>query len=310
MNSDSPTAERIVTVFGGTGFLGRRIVRQLLEKGFTVRAVSRHPDRVAALFSSDARAPEAVRGDILDPASVALAVAGSNTVVNAVSLYVEHGNRTFERVHVKAAADLAAASRNSSVGQFIHISGIGSDPRSESSYIRARGRGEQAVASTFPGCIIRPSVMTGPDDTFLTTIVRLIRVLPVYPLFGNGGTRLQPVYVGDVAEAISHLIDRNGAGGSSIFEFGGPRVFTYEELVRHIARQLDVKIRPLPIPFEFWNALARVAEFLPAAPLTRNQIDLMRHDNVAALDLPGLRELDIEPHNIDEVIRAIAQANK
>ncbi len=310
MNSDRPTSERIVTVFGGTGFLGRRIVRRLLEKGFTVRAVSRHPDQVAARFSSDTRAPEAVRADILDPASVALAVAGSNTVVNAVSLYVEHGNRTFERVHVKAAADLAAASRNSSVEQFIHISGIGSDPQSESSYIRARGRGEQAVASTFPGVIIRPSVMTGPDDTFLTTLVRLIRVLPVYPLFGNGGTRLQPVYVGDVAEAIGHLIDRNGAGGSSIFEFGGPQVFTYEELVRDIARQLDVKIRPLPIPFEVWNVLARVAEFLPAVPLTRNQIDLMRHDNVAALDLPGLKELDIEPHNIDEVIRAIAQANK
>lgn len=310
MNSDGRTQERIVTVFGGTGFLGRRIVRRLLEKGLTVRAVSRHPDRVAALFSSDTRAPEAVHADILDPASVALAVAGSYSVVNAVSLYVEHGNRTFERVHVKAAADLAAASRTGRVEQFIQISGIGSDPRSDSSYIRARGRGEHAVASTFPSVIIRPSVMTGPDDTFLTVLVRLIRLLPVYPLFGNGGTRLQPVYVGDVAEAICHLIARNHPGGSSIFELGGPQVYTYEELLREIARQLDARIRLIPIPFEVWNILARVAEFLPAAPLTRNQVALMRHDNVAAPDLPGLRELDIEPHDISEVIRAIEHANK
>jgi uncharacterized protein YbjT (DUF2867 family) len=310
MNRDNRTQKRIVTVFGGTGFLGRRIVRRLVEKGFTVRAASRHPDRVAALFSLDARAPEAVRADILDPASVALAVAGSHTVVNAVSLYVEHGNRTFERVHVKAAADLAAASRDSRVEQFIQISGIGSDPLSESSYIRARGRGEHAVASTFPSVIIRPSVMTGPDDTFLTMLVRLIHLLPVYPLFGDGGTRLQPVYVEDVAEAISRLIDGNDPGGSSIFEFGGPQVYTYEELLREIARQLDIRIRLVPMPFAAWNVLALAAEFLPAAPITRNQIDLMRHDNVAAADLPGLSELDIEPRAISAVIRMIMQAKR
>jgi uncharacterized protein YbjT (DUF2867 family) len=310
MNSGSQSTERIVTVFGGTGFLGRRIVRRLLEKGLTVRAASRHPQRVAALFSSDARAPEAVQADILDPPSVALAVAGSHAVVNAVSLYVERGNLTFERVHVKAAADLAAASRNSKVGQFVQISGIGSDPGSESSYIRARGRGEQAVMSTFPSVIIRPSVMTGPDDAFLTVLVRLIRLLPIYPLFGDGGMRLQPVYVGDVAEAIGRLIDGNDPGGSSIFELGGPHVYTYEELLREIASQLDIHIRVMPVPFAAWNVLARVAEFFPGAPLTRNQIDLMRHDNVAAADLPGLSELEVQPHAIREVIRMIEHPHK
>ena len=310
MNSGSPRPERIVTVFGGTGFLGRRIVTRLLENGFTVRAASRHPQRVAALFSSDARAPVAVRADILDPASVALAVAGSHTVVNAVSLYVERGNLTFERVHVKAAADLATASRDGKVGQFIQISGIGSDPRSESRYIRARGQGEHAVMSTFPTVIIRPSVMIGPDDAFLTVLVRLIRLLPVYPLFGDGGTRLQPVYVGDVAEAISYLIDGNDPGGSSLFEFGGPHVYTYEELLREIAGELDIRMRVVPMSFAVWNILARAAEFFPGAPLTRNQIDLMRHDNVAAADLPGLSELHIEPRAIREVIRMIEQANR
>jgi uncharacterized protein YbjT (DUF2867 family) len=309
MNSSRRTPERIVTVFGGTGFLGRRIVAWLLGKDLTVRAASRHPERVAALFSSSARAPDAVGADILDASSVASAIAGSNTVVNAVSLYVERGNLTFERVHVNAASDLAAASREAVVKQFIQISGIGSNPRSNSSYIRARGRGEDAVLSAFPDAVIvRPSVMTGPDDAFLTVLVRLIRLLPVYPLFGDGGTRLQPIYVGDVAEAISHLIDGNDPRSSSVFEFGGPQVYTYEELVRDIARQLDTRIRLIPMPFTVWTALARVAEFLPSAPITSNQIDLMRDDNVAAVDLPGLKELDIEPCSIGAVIRMIEQA--
>ncbi|MER8732301.1 complex I NDUFA9 subunit family protein [Mesorhizobium sp. M0018] len=308
MDPDDLNPVRIVTVFGGTGFLGRRIVKRLLERGFTVRAASRHPARVALVFSSITRMPEAVEADILDASSIGSAITGSQAVVNAVSLYVEHGVQTFERVHVKAAADLAAASRDRAIDQFVLISGIGSDPQSDSNYIRARGRGEGAVESAFPGAfIVRPAVMTGPDDAFLTTIVRMIRLLPVYPLFGDGGTRLQPVHVADVAEAVSRLIDGRTHTGSSIFEFGGPRIYTYKELLREIARQLDTHVKLMPVPFAVWNALAGVAELLPAAPITRNQIDLMRQDNVAAIDAPGLKELDIEPRDIDEVIRAIEQ---
>ncbi|RUU98110.1 complex I NDUFA9 subunit family protein [Mesorhizobium sp. M6A.T.Cr.TU.017.01.1.1] len=306
MDPDDLNTKRIVTVFGGTGFLGRRIVKRLLERGFTVRAASRHPARVSQVFSSTARMPEAVEADILDASSIGSAIAGSQAIVNAVSLYVEQGAQTFERVHVVAAADLAAASRDGEVDQFVQISGIGSDPQSDSNYIRARGQGEIAVASAFPGAfIVRPAVMTGPDDVFLTTIVRLIRLLPVYPLFGDGGTRLQPVYVADVAEAVSRLIDGRNHKGSFIFEFGGPRIYTYTELLREVARQLDTHIRLMPVPFAAWDALAGLAELLPAAPITRNQVDLMRHDNVAAIGAPGLKELDIEPRDIDEVIRLI-----
>lgn len=308
MDSDDLNTKRIVTVFGGTGFLGRRIVKRLLEGGFTVRAASRHSARVGPFFSSTGRMPEAVEADILDASSIGSAIAGSEAIVNAVSLYVEQGVQTFERVHVKAAADLAAAARDGKVDQFIHVSGIGSDPKSDSNYIGARGRGEVAVKSAFPGAfIVRPAVMTGPDDAFLTTIVRLIRLLPVYPVFGDGGTRLQPVYVEDVAEAVSVLIDGRNHRSSSIFEFGGPRIYTYNELLREIARQLHTNIKLMPVPFAVWKALAGVAELLPVAPLTRNQVDLMRHDNVAAIDVPGLKELDIEPRDIDELIRLIEQ---
>ncbi|TIV45839.1 MAG: NAD-dependent epimerase/dehydratase family protein [Mesorhizobium sp.] len=151
-----------VAVFGGTGFLGRRIVERLLDKGFEVRAVSRQARRVTG---SEAKAPEQVKADILDRSSIGPAIAGSDAVVNAVSLYVEHGGLTFERMHVTAAADLASAARQAGVERLVHISGIGADPRSASRYIKARGRGEDAVRNSFPDTIVlRSAVMIGPAE--------------------------------------------------------------------------------------------------------------------------------------------------
>lgn len=240
---------------------------------------------------------------------MATAVNGSRAVVNAVSLYVERGEQTFERVHVEAAADLAAASRDAGVEKFIQISGIGADAKSSSPYIRARGRGEEAVKAAFPGAVIvRPAVMTGPDDAFITTIARLIRLLPIYPLFGEGSTRLQPVHVEDVAEAVSRLALGQSSTNAAIFEFAGPRIYSYRELVGEIAAQLKVRVRTVPVPFALWSILATATEFLPSASLTRNQVDLMRLDNVAAESLPGLKELDIQSRGIEEVIRMIDHA--
>jgi uncharacterized protein YbjT (DUF2867 family) len=304
---DDLKREKRITVFGGTGFLGRRIVKQLLARGFTVRSVSRHKPARQDLMRG-AEAAEALQVDILDPHSVAAAVEGANAVVNAVSLYVEHGEQTFERIHVAAAAGLAHRSRDAGVGRFVQISGIGADAKADAPYIRARGRGEAAVKTAFPGAfIVRPAVMTGPDDAFLTRIITLIRRLPIYPLFGDGGTRLQPVYVEDVAEAVSRLIAGHHPTGASLFEFGGPHVYTYKDLVREIARQLDVRVRMMPVPLAVWSALAGIAERLPVTPITRNQIDLMRCDNVVALGMPGLQPIDIAPRGIGEVIRMIEQ---
>ncbi|WP_051441022.1 YbjT (DUF2867 family protein) (plasmid) [Ensifer sp. WSM1721] len=293
-------SENIVTVFGGTGFLGRRIVSRLLDKGVDIRAASRHPHQT--LENASGKRPfQPIEADILDRSSIAAALAGSRAAVNAVSLYVERGEQTFKRVHVEAAADLATASRKAGVERFVHISGIGSDPNSRSDYIRARGRGEEAVKAAFPGAVIvRPAVMAGPDDAFITTIVRLVRLLPIYPLFGEGDTRLQPVHVGEVAEAVSRLVSGQSAADASIFECAGPRIYSYRDLVREIATQLNARVRLVPVPFALWHILATAAEFLPAAPLTRNQVDLMRRDNVAASDLPGLEELGIQPRGIEE----------
>lgn len=301
------SASLLATVFGGSGFLGRRVVLRLLERHCTVRAASRHPERVSRHFSSSTRVPEAVEADVLDTTQLSPVVAGAHTVVNAVSLYLEHGELTFERVHVEAAGDLAEASRQAGVERFIQISGIGSDPLSDSKYIRARGRGEEAVKRAFPGAIIvRPAVMAGPDDALLTSIVRLVRILPVYPLFGDGVTKLQPAHVEDVAEAVARLASAQNGSAASVFECAGPRVYSYRELVGRIAGLLQVRTRLMPMPFAVWSVLAAAAELVPGAPLTRNQIELMRRDNVAAAGLPGFEALGIEPRGVEEVIRMIS----
>jgi uncharacterized protein YbjT (DUF2867 family) len=297
----------IITVLGGTGFLGRRIVRHLLGQGFDVRAASRHPERVAALFAADDAGPEAVRVDVRDEGSVAIALTGARTAVNAVSLYVERGRETFQAVHVEAAASVAWLARKSGLDRLIHVSGIGAAAGSSSRYIAARGEGEVVVRQAFPDAtLIRPAVMFGPDDAFLTTLVKLIRTLPVYPLFGRGETRLQPVHVEDVAEAIARLLQDATGGGPFCYELGGPRIYTYAELVRSIAGRIGAHTRLVPMPFALWEALALMAELVPGAPLTRDQVALMRHDNVASSDLPGLSALGIQPMAIEDIAATIA----
>src|SRR5829696_7606211 len=206
------TSRRLITVFGGTGFLGRRIVKHLLENEFDVRAVSRHPHRTTSTFGSSTSGLTSLRADVHNEAEVAAALEGSHGAVNAVSLYVEHGRETFRAVHVDAAARVARVAREVGVKHLAHVSGIGSDPQSSSRYIKVRGEGEQAVQRAFAkATLIRPSVMFGPDDAFLTTLVKMIRLLPVCPMFGSGATKLQPVNVDDVAEGTTRLM-KNTAG--------------------------------------------------------------------------------------------------
>ncbi len=277
------TNGRTVTVFGGTGFLGRRIVRHLRSRGFPVRIASRHPDRGHRLFGPDDPQLQSVGANIHDERSVADALAGAYGVVNAVSLYVEHGQETFHSVHVESAQRVADQALRAGVDRLIHISGIGADAASQSRYIRKRGEGELAVRAAFVEALfIRPAVMFGPDDAFLTTILKLLRQLPVYPMFGRGVTRLQPAYVEDVAEAIVRVMQR-AQTPSTIFEFGGPRVYSYEELLRAVAHQAGLAPRLLPIPLAAWHALAWASEMFPSsAPDAQSSgTDANRHRVIA-----------------------------
>ena len=189
--------------------------------------------------------------------------------------------------------------------RFVHLSGIGADPASPSPYIRNRGEGEAAVQAAFPGVVvIRPAVMFGADDTFLTTILRLLRTLPAYPLFGDGRTRLQPVYVGDVAAAIAQIL-RQTQRPYPTYELAGPRIYSYEELLRTIARTAGLRPVLMRTPIALWDAVAGLAEFLPRPPLTRNQVELMQIDTTASDGRPGFGLLGISPRSLEEELKAM-----
>lgn len=295
----------LVTVFGGTGFLGRRVVARLVSAGALVRVAARHPDAGTPAPGSGPGTAVPVMADVEKAATVRAALEGADAAVNAVSLYVEKGGASFEAVHVEAAGRVAAIAREQGVTRLVHVSGIGSDPGDPAPYVRSRGRGEQAVRAAFPeAVIVRPAVMVAPDDAFLSGIAGLVRRAAVVPLFGRGVTRIQPVVVDDVAEAVARLA--LGAGGQPLLELAGPRVWLYRELVRAVGRAIGRKPLLLPLPFPLWENLARVAELLPGAPLTRHQVELMRRDNVASGELPGLAALEIAATPVENVLEALA----
>jgi uncharacterized protein YbjT (DUF2867 family) len=242
------------TVFGGTGFLGRRVVSRLLARGLCVRSVSRHPER-----ARESPMLAQVYANVHDEESLAVVLKGAQGAVNAVSLYAEHGHETFHTVHVLAAARVARQAGRAGIEHFVHMSGMGADRSSSSLYIRKRGEGECAVKAILPDAVIvRPAVMFGSDDAFLNTIVRLLRALPVYPLFGRGDTRLQPVFVEDVGEAVARVLERGDVRRDDAYEMGGPRVYTYRELLQTIAERLGKRPVLLPLPFRY-GALLRAA---------------------------------------------------
>ena len=292
-----------VVVFGGAGFLGRRLVHRLVTEGMIVRVAVRHPDPARfELRSIGFDRVTVIPADVRDQASVAAALAGADAVVNTVSAYVEKGGATFEAVHVQGAETVAREAVAAGVARLVLVSGIGADADSGSPYIRARGRGELVVLKAFPGAtIVRPGAMFGPGDALFGRLAELARWLPVLPLIGGGRTRLQPVSVEDVAEAVANIIADPGTVGRT-YELGGPGVYTLRELVM-MTLQLTGKRRLLiAVPFAVAKIQARLFELLPNPPLTTGQVDLLKADNVASGTLPGLQELKIQTKTVEEVV--------
>jgi NADH dehydrogenase len=292
----------MVVVLGGTGFLGRRLVRLLAGEKSNVRVAVRHPERApSALRAADPAWVTVLRADARDRGSVAAAVAGADAVVNAVSAYVEKRGATFAAVHEQGAETIAREAAAGGAARLVLVSGIGADPESQSPYIRARGRGELVVRQAFPGAtIVRPSAMFGPGDALFGTFADLAGLLPVLPLIG-GGTRLQPVYVEDVAEAIARMLADPRTIGQT-YEVGGPRVYTLRELVTTVLRLIGKRRLLVPMPFMVADILALLFELLPSPPLTTSQVDLLRADNLASGALPGFRELGIQPKAVEEIV--------
>jgi uncharacterized protein YbjT (DUF2867 family) len=292
-----------VTVFGGTGFLGRAIVRRLAADGADVRVAVRHPERAAFLADLDgAGRIAALQADVWHAASVKPAVAGADAVVNCVGHYVERGRATFEAIHGQGALNVARAAAAAGVGRLVHISGIGADEKSESHYVRARAIGERLVRDAFPeATILRPSVMFGPEDAFFNQLAAIARFAPFLPLFGSGDVKLQPVYVGDVAEAVARALRLEAAKGKT-YELGGPRAYRYKALLQLLLRQIGRRRPLLPVPYPAWDLLATLLAPLPKRPISRDQVVLMKRDNVVAPHALPFAALGITPHSVEEIL--------
>jgi len=289
-----------ITVFGGTGFLGRRIVRRALAAGWEVRVAARRPS--PELFIDDSTLPEQVAVDIRDPEAIAAAVAGSAAVVNAVALYAEDRHESFETTHVVGAGHLAQAAKRVSA-QLVHVSGIGVDRRSRSAYIRARALGEERVLDACPeSVILRPSALFGPGDALLSSMVSMVKWMPVIPLFGEGDSRVQPVHVDDVARAVMAAATRDDARGK-LYELGGPDVFTYRQLLEGIAVRLGRRRWFRPVSYRTWNFLAA----LPGVPLTRDQVALIRSHNVVSAE-PTFEHLGMDNDSLHHILDSVPSA--
>ena len=292
-------APRTITIFGGTGFIGRSLTRTLLEQGAHVRIASRR-GRISQ--DADNGKAFAVAASIHSDEQVAQAVEGANAVVNLVGILYESGDQTFETVHSGGARRVAEACKAAGVERLVHMSAIGADPDSASAYARTKGKAEEAVREVFPDAtIVRPSIVFGPDDDFFNRFAAMGRFAPVLPLIGGGQTRFQPVYVEDVASAIQTALSSDAAKGRT-YELGGPQAYTFRELLEMLLTQKRWKRVLLPMPFFVAELQGRILERLPKPPLTRDQVELLKSDNVADSGLPGLSELGIEPTSVESIL--------
>lgn len=292
-----------VTVFGGSGFLGRQIVKSLVVEEVAIRVAVRHPERASFLerMGRDGQI-ELVHANVWEESTVVRAVEKSAWVINTVGHYVEKSGTTFDAIHGQGAHNVARQAGNAGVERLIHISGVGADPESDSPYVRARGMGENLVKGAFEGVtILRPSVIFGPDDSFFNTLAGLARTTPALPLFGMGRTKLQPVFVGNVSEAcVKVLADPSTQG--KVYELGGPGIYTYKALMDLVLEHVSKRRALVPVPFFVWDALAALLSVLANPPVTRDQVKLMKSDNVVGEAALTLEDLGIDPTPVEEVL--------
>ncbi len=285
---------RVVTVFGGSGFIGRHLIGRLARQGWIVRVAVRRPSRADFLKPmGDVAQITPIRAPIQDRIAVESAVAGADAVINLVGILYERGPQTFAAVHAHGAQAVASAAAAAGVKRLVQVSALGADERGEADYARSKAAGEAAVRTAFPNAVIlRPSVVFGPEDAFFNSFAGLARCSPVLPLIGGGGTRFQPVYVADVAKAIACSVSDQACTGRT-FELGGPRVYTFKELMELVLRQNNRRRLLVPWPFALAEFQARFFELLPVPPLTRDQVRMLRHDNVVTEGAPTLADLGI-----------------
>jgi NADH dehydrogenase len=292
-----------VAILGGSGFIGRYVVKRLAERGDVLLVGGRHAATAKFLkLKGDVGQVGLVNLSIDDESLMPAFVAGQDAVVNLVGILHEHGAQRFELVHHVAPARLARLAREAGVERFIHISAIGADPRAPSAYARTKAAGEEAVRDAFPtATILRPSVVFGPEDQFFNRFAALATISPVLPLIGGGETRFQPVYVGDVADAVVRCIDEPATAGRT-YELGGPKIYTLRQLFELLLAEIRRKRLLLDIPFGLATCQARLLSLLPNPMLTPDQVELLKRDNVVSSGALTLETLGITPTAVEAVL--------
>ena len=298
--------DEIVTVFGGSGFLGRHVVRALAKRGYRIRPAVRRPDLAGHLQ------PLGMAGQILPvqanlryPASVARALEGASAAINLVGILAPTGRQSFEAVQAGGARTVAEAVKAAGIATLVHVSAIGADANSPSAYARTKAKGEEAVKAAMPGAtIFRPSIVFGPEDGFFNRFAAIARMSPILPAFG-ADTRFQPVFVGDVAEAIARAIDGTIAAGR-VYELGGPETKTFRECLALVNRE-TARTRPIVgVPLGLAKTVARLTEWLPGAPVTVDQLLLLEKDNVVSAEATAegrtLAGIGIRPTNLEAIL--------
>lgn len=295
---------KLVTVFGGSGFIGRHLVQRLAASGARVRVAVRHPRDAHFLQPmGDVGQIAAVPASVTRKKTIPAAVAGADAVVNLVGILYQSGwRRSFRAVHYRGAQNVARAAKEAGVEQLVHMSALGADRKSRAKYARTKAAGEEAMRKAFPeASIVRPSVVFGPQDGFFNLFASMARFSPFLPLIGGGHTKFQPVYVGDVADAIMKCLTDPATDGRT-YELGGPTVYSFREILELIMRETGRERMLLPLPFWLASLEAAFLQLLPNPLLTRDQVKLLKHDNVVSGDLPTLDDLGIEATAAETII--------
>ncbi len=298
---------RLVTVFGGSGFVGRHVVRALAKRGWRVRAAVRRPDLAGHLQPMGSVGQiMPVQANLRYPDSVMRAVDGADAVVNLVGILFEQGKQGFNAVQTEGPRAIAKAAVRAGISDLVHVSAIGADAASPALYARTKAAGEAAILAELPSAIIlRPSIVFGPEDNFFNQFAALARFLPALPLIGGGDTRFQPVFVGDVAEAVAVALE-GGAKPGTTYELGGPAVKTFREILEYILAETGRKRLLVPVPFPIAELQGRILGLLPKPLLTRDQVLMLKSDNVvselAVSQGRTLQGLGITPDTIESIV--------
>ncbi len=301
---------QLAVVFGGSGFVGRNVVRELVRRGWRVRVAVRRPHHAQFLRTMGAVGQIQLKQcNVRHHASVADALTGADAVINLVGILFQNGSQSFEAVQAGGAATVARLAAKAGVKTFVQLSAIGADAESDSQYARSKGEAERAVLDAVStATIIRPSIIFGPEDSFFNKFAAMARLSPALPLIGGGKTKFQPVYVDDVADAICAALLRPEAAGR-VYEIGGPRIYTFRELMELMLSETGQKRVLVPVPFPVASLMGlggEIAGWAPfiSPPVTRDQVKLLKHDNVVAAGegVGTIADLGVDPQTVESIL--------